>query len=377
MDLTLVTVRSVDELHQFVTLPWRIYRDDPYWVPPLIKEQKDRLTPGRNPFWLNAERAVWIVRRGREPVGRIAAIIDHNANRQFQQKSGLFGFFECQQDDEAAALLFSTAEDWLRSRGMTRVEGPYSPSHSDENGILIEGYSTRPSLLEGHNLPYYAGLVELSGYRPYTDLVARMYCRPPGQAFDQMIPPKLLRVVEKVRQRSDLSVRMLDVKRWPEEIHTAWEIYNTALGTLGDYVPIPEAEFRQLADSFRAFIDPRMALIAEVGGTPVGFSLALPDLNEAIQHINGRLNLPGMIKLWWHARHLKRVSFKILMMLPEYHSRGIESLLVYETARGIYAGEYTEVDMSLTGDNNPKSNRLQENLGFQVYRRYRIYQKEL
>ncbi len=377
MDLSLQSVRSPRELRQFVTLPWQIYRADPCWVPPLIEEQIDRLTPGRNPFWKNAGRELWIARRGKRAVGRIAAIIDHNANRQFHTTGGRFGFFECEQDGEAAARLFSAAEAWLRERGATYLEGPYNPTHSDENGILIEGFSTRPALLEAHNPPYYAGLVEQAGYCPHTDLVARLYCRQPGLDFEQLMPPKILRAAERACQRADLSVRPVDLARWPQEIRAVWQIYNTALSTLGDYLPVPEEEFRRFADSFKPFIDPAMALIAEIDARPVGFSLALPDIYEALQHVNGRLDLPGLAKLWWYSRRIRRVSFKILMVLPEFHYRGVEALLLYETARGIYHGAYREVDMSMTGDNNPKSNRLQENLGFQVYRRYRIYRKEL
>ena len=157
----------------------------------------------------------------------------------------------------------------------------------------------------------------------------------------------------------------------------ACHIYNTALGPLPDYVPVSDDEFLTLAGSFKPIMDTDMALIAEIGGKPVGYALALPDINEALLHVNGRLDLVGLAKLWWYSRKLKRASFKILMMLPDYQNRGIESLLVVQVAQAIWDKGYTEADMSLTGEENEKSTRFQEHLGFKVYRRYRIYEKPI
>jgi GNAT superfamily N-acetyltransferase len=219
--------------------------------------------------------------------------------------------------------------------------------------------------------------MEAYGMKKNNDMLARLYCRPPGITFDQIFPQKFLRIAEIVQRREDVRIRPINLKAWDDEIRLACRIYNRALEPLPGYVPISESEFAAFAGGLRLLIDPRMALVAEVAGEPVGFAIAIPDINEALQHVNGRLGPVGMLKLWWYSRHLKRVSYKILVMLPEYQKRGIETLLSYQIARAIWDLGYPEVDMSLTGEENVSSTLYQEHLGWRVYRRYRIYAKEL
>ena len=171
MTLNIRPVVTRHDLGRFVTFPWRIYRRDPNWVPPLIAGRMDRLTPGRNPFWNHAERALWLASDTGEPVGAIAAIVDR-ANRALGQAIGTFGFFECVNDPAAARLLLDTAADWLAARGMTVMNGPYNPGPNDKVGLLVEGHDTRPALMEGHNPAYYIGLVEAAGFRKVWDTVA-------------------------------------------------------------------------------------------------------------------------------------------------------------------------------------------------------------
>ena len=194
MALSIQPVVTRRDLKRFVTFPWRIYRDDPNWVPPLIAGQMDKLTPGRNPFWEHAERALWLATEDGQPVGTIAAIIDHDQNRALGQTVGSFGFFECVNDPAVARLLLDTAADWLAARGMTVMHGPYNPGANDEIGLLVEGHDTRPALMEGHTPPYYIELVEAAGFHKLWDTVAWPSVFPP-QAWraEDIIPPKLLR----------------------------------------------------------------------------------------------------------------------------------------------------------------------------------------
>jgi GNAT superfamily N-acetyltransferase len=371
-------VTTPKELKQFIAFPWRIYRGDPNWVPPLISDIQLRLDIKSNPFWRTAERELWMAWQGKQPVGRIAAIIDRTRNQTFNQTIGLFGFFESINDPDVAAQLLKTAEDWLRVHGMTTMRGPYNPSPNDEVGILVEGFDTRAAIMEGHNPSYYPAFFENKGFTKFVDTLARLGKRDPNhQKLEQALPEKLIKVAERVKQRSDLTLRRINMAAWEDEIKLACHIYNTALGPLPDYVPVSDDEFLTLAGSFKPIMDKDMALIAEIGGKPVGYALALPDINEALRHVNGRLGPLGLAKLWWYSRKLKRASFKILMMLPDYQNRGIESLLVVQVAQAIWDQGYTEADMSLTGEENEKSTRFQEHLGFKVYRRYRIYEKPI
>ncbi len=378
MSLTLRPVTTARDLRRFVSFPWSIYRDDPHWVPPLIAAQIDKLTPGRNPFWADAERELWLALDGRRPVGAIAAIVDHRANRTLGESAGSFGFFECVDDPAVACALLDTAAGWLADRGMTVMRGPYSPGPNDEYGLLVEGHATRPALLEGHTPPYYISLVEAAGLRKHWESVAWLATVPPeARRVEDVLPPKLLRAAEWARARSRARLRPIDLARWNAEIGLACRIYNAALAHLPNHVPVTEAEFQHTAASFRPLIDPALTLLAEVDGEPAGFVLTLPDLNEALRYANGRLWPTGALKLWWHSRHLRRATVKLLMIRPEFRGRGVEVLLMTETARAIFARGFREVDMSLTGEDNEAMQRMMAGLNMRVYRRYRVYERRL
>jgi GNAT superfamily N-acetyltransferase len=377
MTITLKPVTSVRERRQFITFPWQIYRNDPYWVPPLITEKTERLDPQRNPFWQTAEQALWLAYKDGKPAGTIAGIIDHHGIEATGQPLANFGFFECINDPEVSAGLFEAVSDWARQKGMPLLRGPFNPSATDEVGILVEGFTTRPAILEAHTPAYYPALIEQAGLHKFNDILARLVTRAPFDSFEDKVPEKLRRVAERAAQRPDLVIRTVDMERWDDEVRMACRIYNRALGPLPDYVPIPEAEFARFCASFKPLVDPRLVLVAELKGQPVGFAIALADINEAFQKINGRMDLPGLVKLWWYSRKLSRVSFKILMMLPEFQGRGVEAALVLKVAQAIFAMGFTEIDMSLTGEENVKSTAFQSNLGFKVYRRYRVFEKGL
>jgi GNAT superfamily N-acetyltransferase len=377
MEITLKPVISSRERRDFVTFPWQIYRRDPCWVPPLISEKLDRLDPDKNPFWRTAEQALWIAYVDGRPSGTIAGIIDHHSLETTHQPVGQFGFFECINDAQVAGQMLDAVAEWARMKGMAALRGPFNPSPSDEVGILVEGFETRPAILEAHTPPYYPALIEGAGFHKFNDSLARLVIRGQSDRLEDLLPEKLRRVAAQASQRPDLVIRPIRIDDWDGEIQLACQIYNAALACLPDYTPISEAEFARFAESIRPFLDPRMALLAEANCQPVGFALALPDMNEALQHVNGRLDLPGMVKLWWYSRKLSRVSFKVLMILPEYQGRGLEAVLIERISHAIWDLGYKEIDMSLTGEENVKSLRLQENLGFKVYRRYRVYEKAL
>jgi FR47-like protein len=316
--------------------------------------------------------------KGDQPVGTIAAIIDRRWNEVMKQAVGCIGFFECIQDQAVANRLFATAANALQQKGMQVMRGPFNPSQTDEIGILVEGFDTRPAILEAHTPFYYPDLFEKAGFTKYIDSVAHMALINPAEvAFADGFPDKMRRVGERISQRSDLHLRQVNMKDWDNELRLACHLYNEALSSLPDFIPLADEEFMTFANSFKAIIDPEMALIAQVGSKPVGFAIALPDVNEALQHVNGRLNLPGLLKLWWFSRKIKRVSFKILIMIPDFQRRGIESLLTMRVGQAIWKKGYREVDMSLIGEDNAQSSTMQEHLGFKIYRRYRVYQKDL
>jgi GNAT superfamily N-acetyltransferase len=375
--MQIIPVISREDFLQFVRFPWSIYKDDPFWVPPLINDILNRLDPGRNPFWKTADRQCWLAMDGAETVGRICAIAYHSAKEPAGPGMGRFGFFECINNTEIASLLFETAADWLRAKGFSTMIGPFNPGPGDEIGIMVEGFDTLPVALAGHNPPYYQNLLESNGFVKNKDTVARHYLPPEGITFEEAFPQKLMRVVEIARKREDVTLRKLRKRKWEEEIQLATDLFNASLAGVPGHVPISYEDFLRQSKNLKPFLDPKMAIIAEIDGRPVGYAVAYPDVNEALQKANGKLDLPGSIRFFIKLASIKRVSFKILMVLPEFHGRGIEALLIHEVSRRIWQRKFSEVDMSLAVEENIKSNRFTDNLGFKVYLRYRIYEKSI
>ncbi|MEI8257201.1 MAG: hypothetical protein WCJ30_16125 [Deltaproteobacteria bacterium] len=376
-----ITIRRVDDrraIDQFIRFQWRIYGNDPYWVPPLISLQREKLDPAINPFWHHAERTLFMAMRDGEPVGTIAAIVDHNLPVAASSADGVFGFFECVDDPEVARALLDAAGEHLRTRGRTRMIGPYNPTGSDDFGVLIEGFETRPSLMEGHSPRYYAALMESAGMVKLKDAYAWLVTAPPGATrAEDLLPKRMATVVQSVRKHSGVHTRAMDVTRWDAEVETVCRLFNESLATVPEFVPLALAEFRVATDAFRSFVVPDLVRFVEVEGKPVAFALAVPDINEALQVANGRLFPTGALRIWWKKRHMKRASFKILGVLPKYRHRGYDAMLVLDVAQAILDHGFTEADLSMTGEENTKINVYLEALGLKIYRRNRVYVRSL
>lgn len=375
-----VSIRSVDDrrtMEQFIRFPWRIYANDPQWVPPLIGVQRDKLDPAVNPFWRHAERKLFMAMRGGEPVGTIAAIVDREPHA-VSSGDGVFGFFESIDAPDVARALLDAAGEHLRSHGRTRMIGPYSPASTDEYGVLIDGFDTRPSLMEAHSPRYYAALMESAGMSKLRDAYAWLVKAPPGTTrAEELFPERLASVVRHVRRSAGVHMRALDPSRWDAEVETVCRLFNESLATVPEFVPLALAEFRATTKSFRSFAEPEFVRFIEVDGQPVAFALAVPDINEALQRVNGRLFPVGALRLWWKRRHLRRASFKILGVLPKYRHRGFDALLVLEVAQALLDRGYTEADLSMTGEENTRINGYLEALGLEIYRRNRVYARML
>ncbi len=372
--LSIQEVTTPQELRAFVKFPWRVYRGDPNWVPPLISERLSYLNPQKNPFYQHAEVALFLARRGRQTVGTIAAFVNHRAVEHLGEKVGGFGFFEVIEDYAVAERLLDTARQWVKDRGMSILRGPTNFTNNDCPGVLIEGADCPPVMLEAHTPPYYKVFLERYGMKKYEDLYAWRAFRSQIGTELKNIPPELLRVAEVARQRSGVTIRKADLKHWEEEVATACRIFNVTLTHLPEHVPLTEAEFRHIADQIRPFLDPDLALFAEVDGQPVGFCISLPDINRVLIHLNGRLFPLGWLKLWWYMRRIDVVSFKLMGILEEYRRRGIDALLYLESIKAVFAKGYKWLDGSLTSEYNPIVNYLAQRLGAERYKHYRIYE---
>jgi GNAT superfamily N-acetyltransferase len=370
-------VISKHDLRTFVKFPWRIYRGDPNWVPPLISERLDYLNPEKNPFYQQAEVALFLARRGRETLGTIAPFINESANEYSKEKAGGFGFFEVVEDYVVAERLLDTARDWVKARGMAILRGPTNFSNNEAPGVLIEGADCPPVMLAAHTPTYYKTFLERYGMQKFIDNYAWRAFRSQIGTELENLPPELFRVADAARRRSSVTIRKARFENWEEEMTKAHYLFNITLTHLRDYVPISEEQFRRMADQLRPFLDPDLVLFAETDGRPIGFCVAMPDINRVLIHLNGRLFPLGWLKLLWYTRRIDVVSFKLMGVLEEYRRRGIDALLYLETIKAVFAKGYEWLDGSLTSEENLAVNYLAQRLGAEQYKHYRIYQMQV
>jgi hypothetical protein len=370
--IDILPVTNAREMRQFIRLPWKIYRDDPFWVPPLILDMKNLLNRARHPFFRHSSADFFLALREGECVGRIAAILNNNHNRFHNESTAFFGFFESMDDEDIASALLAEAERWALDRGMDRLRGPMNYSTNETAGLLVEGFNSSPFVMMPHNPFYYAGLIERAGFQKAMDLYAWWLLTRKG------LSPKIARVGERVLKDQGIRVRPLDMRKFREEVEVVKRIYNDAWSTNWGFVPMTDAEFDHLAKDLKLVLDPRVALIAEKNGEPVAFSLALPDVNQALKKINGRLFPFGLPILLYRLRRIRQVRVLALGISKKLQNwNGLGAALYYESfRRGVEAG-YLTCEFSWTLENNDLINRSMQLFGAEIYKRYRIYEKAL
>jgi GNAT superfamily N-acetyltransferase len=363
------------ELRQFLKLPFRLYRDNPCWVPPLWVDRMAFFDVKKNPFYRTAEVALFLARRGGEPVGRIAACVNHDYNEFHGEQTGSFGFFEAVNDRTVAHALLDTAAEWLAARGQKRILGPLNFSTNHDIGFLADAYDLPPVIMMPYNPPYYLKLAEGWGLVPTKDVLAFKY------VADHPVPERIRRIAERVKKRTGIRIRNIDPRQFDREIQRVREIYNQAWSKNWGFVPLTEAEFAHIAKDLKLALDPRLAHIAEVEGRPVGFSLSVPDVFKSqIRIRSGRLFPTGLLRLLWDLkirRSIRSIRTLTMGVIHEYQRRGIEAAFYIETIdQGTAAGyEWTEISWVL--EDNDMMIKAAEALGSRRYKTYRVYHKEL
>ncbi len=371
-----VVVRPVEsraEQKRFVRLPWRIYRDDPCWMPPLVMAQEELLGFRPHPFYERSRSRSFLATRGGTDVGRITAIVNAGHLERYREQRGFFGFFECDDDPAVARALFGAAHDWLRSQGMTCMRGPVNPSLNYECGLLIEGFDTPPFFMMTHNRPYYAGLVEAQGLRKVEDLYAFWGRMSMLESIDQ----KLGVMAEGVKERFGVTVRSLDRSRFEDEVRMFLEIYNSSLGGTWGFVPLTPGEVNHMAASLKHLIVPELSLVAESEGKPIGTVFCLLDYNPRIKAINGRLFPFGFLKLLWNRRAIKRMRAISTNVIPAYQAWGVGLVLHASLVPRLYQWGMDEVEFSWVLESNHLSRRTLERGGALVTKKYRIYDGDI
>ena len=369
-------VRNRHDLNQFLKMPWRVYAEDPHWVPPLLMDVKDFLNRRKHPFYQHGDATQYLAIRGGETLGRILVSDDPLYNQQRGESVGCFGLFECVDDRQVAHALLDAAADWLQARGRTTIRGPIDYSINYPSGLLIEGFDTPPRIMMNHHRPYYAGLLESWGLQKGLDLYAWWFV----DSID--LVSKWRKRAERLARRGGVTIRSFRTDDFAADVARCQSVYNAAMRDQWGFVKFTEAEFQFLAKRLSQLALSDQVLLAEVQGRTVGFSITLPDINEAIRPLNGRLTrfgLPlGLLKFLRRKRHIKTARMVVLDVLEEYRRRGIAELLILRTLDyGKNVIGYTGAELSWTQEANRSVNRTVEAVGARQYKTYRIYEKEL
>jgi len=367
-DLTTEEVKNQQDLMTFIRFPWEIYKGDEYWVPPLIKDQLQKLSPS-HPFRSHSEMVLFLAYQEGRITGRIAGIIDHNYVEFHQEKVGFFGFFESIREAEVAEALFTKVRNWLKDHGMEKMIGPMNPSTNDECGLLIEGFDSSPCLMMPYNPHYYASLLEGFGLKKAMDLYAYLLDK---HSFQE---GRLTRITDRLKKREpQLWVRPLKLRDFDHELKIIKEIYNQAWSKNWGFVPLTEEEINLLAKELKPLVVPDLVLFAYWGDEPVGFSVALPDYNEVLKHLNGKVGILGGLKFLYYSRKIKTVRVMLLGVKQAFRNKGVEVLLYIETyRRGPQAG-YPQGECSWILETNIPMQHGLEAMGGRRYKTYRIYE---
>ena len=361
----------------FVDLAWEVYKDDPCWVPPLKDEVHGLLDPKKNPWFGHGKAELWLAERAGEIVGRISAQVDDLVQVHMQPGTGQWGMFEA-LDEEAAAALIATAEDWLRGEGMTKALGPISISIWDEPGLLIEGLEEPPLVMMGHHRPEYRGWVEAAGYGKAKDLYT----------FELDIRIDMIPVIDRLIKAGEanprIRIRNVDKSKFDQEAAIILDILNDAWSDNWGYVPLTDAEIAYAGKKLKPIIVQDLVKIAEVDGEPAAFMITIPDLNEMIRDLNGSLFPFGWAKLLWRLRRVttRRVRVPLMGVRKSYQGGRMASqlafMLIEFTRRvcvdkyGIYVGEFGWVL-----EDNQGMMSIAQLPGAGINHTYRIYEKAI
>jgi len=375
-----VSIQSVHDradLRQFLRMTSDLYADDPAWVQPLTLERLMHLDPRRNPSLKDIEVAYWMVFHGARCVGRISAQINRAHLACHDDATGHFGFLEAIDHPEVFELLLSTAELWLEQRGIRRVTGPFSLSINDQSGLLIEGFADPPTMMMPHGRPYYDRRLKEQGYAKAVDLIAY------DMDLAGEVPPAGQKLLERGRAIEGLSVRPLDFRRFEEEIALVCDIFNDAWAENWGFIPFSSEEAQYMAKQIRPLVTPECFAVAELAGEPIAMTVTLPDINEAIADLDGRLLPFGFARLFWRlkVRGVRRWRMPLMGVRRRYQGnyRGsgaalavIDRVRTYHRGRGVVRGE-----LSWVLEHNTRMRRIIEIMGCIPYKTYRVYEKEL
>ena len=370
--ISIVPVTNSSQQRAFIHFAWSLYEGDPNWVPPLRMIIKQLLNYKPHPFYENGEIQTFLAMSNGRVVGRIAAIVDGNHNDFHNEKRGMFGFFECIDEQEVANQLFDAAKEWFSQRDIVQMRGPANPSQNYEWGLLIDGFDSPPTFMMTYNKPYYGKLIENYGFQKAQD----MYAFSGNLEMIDQLDPKMMFIVKEAQKRFNVDVRPFNPKNFLKDVESFLHVYNAALPGQWGFTPMSEGELRATSRSLKHLIVPEMTSIAEVEGRAVGVVFGLLDYNPLIKEMDGRLFPFGYFKLLWKRKKIKRLRLVSTNVLPEYQRWGLGLVLMARMFPDGLEWGITDAEFSWVLESNKLSRGTLERGGAKRSKTYRIYDYE-
>lgn len=371
MGLEIVQVEHKSQLEAFITLPWKIYRGDPNWVPPLKSSIRHLLDRHRHPFWKFSEQILLLALRDSVPVGRIAGIVDRNHNRYHREAMGSWGFFECFEDEQAARALFAKVSEWARWHGMTFLRGPFNPSTNYEVGILVDGFEHRATFMMPYNYPYYVDLIEAAGLRKEKELLSFI--------VDSTWQPAdwIRRLIQRLKRDGDAYVRPGERKRMREELALLKKIYDDCWAGNWGFVPMTDDEFDLMCGELERIADDELIFFVYLKDEPVGAAVIVPDINPLLKRLNGKIGLLGLFKFLLYRKEIHGTRGLLFGIREEYRQAGLPFVAldyVFSTFKKKGAYDYLELGWNL--EDNEDINQLEREGGAKPFKKYRLFRKD-
>ncbi|MHC5009860.1 MAG: N-acetyltransferase [Planctomycetota bacterium] len=352
----------------FLTLPYRLYRGHPVWVPPLRMMERTTQDPKRNPFFAHGEAQHFLARRGRRVVGRIAAIENRRHNEYHDDKTGFFGFFDVEDDPDAATALVDAARRWIESRGLSPMRGPVCYSTNEVCGVLVDGFEDPPAILMPYNRPDYDALLRGAGLRPAKDLLA--YWVP----ADTDVPERFRRVVTRRMERGHFRLRPIDLKQMDREVDVLLDVYNRCWERNWGFVPATDTEFRAMARDMKMVLEPDLSAVAERDGEAVGFSLILRDLNRLLRGTGGRLFPWGLPRILWGLKRVGHTRIIALGVVPEARGGAVAEAFFMRAMDNARKKGHVGGEAGWILEENEKMRAPLDAVGARPFKRYRLYE---
>ncbi len=371
MTLHIEEVISSKQQREFIKLPWKIYKDDPLWIPPLISDMKKTINSENNTLKTSGPFTMILARQNGKVVGRLLVAINEKLNKYKGIKQGYLSLFESINDFQVTEAMFDYAREWLKERGMDTIIGPLAPPNGDDcRGLVIDNFQDPAQVMNVYNPPYYPEFFQKYGFVKYLDYFAFHFDLTVG------VPERYQRVAEYAQNKFKFRIDPIDLKNIEREMADVKKIIDLSMpDEWPDFYPPTDEEIEMIGETLKPVADPDFIFIARnEKDEPIGFSLAMPNYNEALKHLNGRLLPFGFLKFLWYKRKITSARIFVLFVIPEYRKKGVTGAIYLKSFESAIRKGYTFGEGSTIAEANPAMRRDAEGAGGKIYKTYRIYQ---